>query len=137
MQCDTVGQLTKLFVLINFLIFYLFLERRKYLHWLSMEGERTPLLNKGGITPSSQPDVVNHSRLQWDPIRGRKAATLVLLALTLERLAYYALLANLLVFLSLGGNPPREAMTAVLVVGAIAHFSALGGGWLSDGALGG
>lgn len=102
-----------------------------------MEGERTPLLlDKGGTTRTSQPNIVNQSRLHWDPVRGRKAATLVLLALTLERLAYYALLANLLVFLSLGGNPPREAMTAVLVVGAIAHFSALGGGWLSDGALG-
>ena len=102
-----------------------------------MENERTPLLDKGGTTATTGTSAVHQSSSpQWDPIRGRKAATLVLLALTLERLAYYALLANLLVFLSLGGNPPREAMTAVLVVGAIAHFSALGGGWLSDGALG-
>lgn len=102
-----------------------------------MESERTPLLRKTGATSSSHANTATHSlSLQWDPVRGRKAATFVLLALTLERLAYYALLANLLVFLSLGGNTPKEAMTAVLVVGAIAHFSALGGGWLSDGALG-
>ncbi|KAJ1523836.1 hypothetical protein ONE63_010394 [Megalurothrips usitatus] len=102
-----------------------------------MESERTPLLNKTGATSTSQPNIVSQSSsLQWDPVRSRKAATFVLLALTLERLAYYALLANLLVFLSLGGNTPKEAMTAVLVVGAIAHFSALGGGWLADGALG-
>lgn len=102
-----------------------------------MDTERTSLLGKSRATASSQPNLVRQSSgLQWDPIRGRKAATFVLLALTLERLAYYALLANLLVFLILGGNTPKEAMTAVLVVGAIAHFSALGGGWLSDGAIG-
>lgn len=102
-----------------------------------MDTERTSLLEKNHATDYSQPNLVRQaSNLQWDPIRGRKAATFVLLALTLERLAYYALLANLLVFLILGGNTPKEAMTAVLVVGAIAHFSALGGGWLSDGALG-
>ncbi|XP_026279499.1 solute carrier family 15 member 4-like isoform X2 [Frankliniella occidentalis] len=101
-----------------------------------MEGERTPLLRKPSPIGSSPNLATQSSGLQWDPVRGTKAATCVLLALTLERLAYYALLANLLVFLSLGGNTPKEAMTAVLVVGAIAHFSALGGGWLADGALG-
>jgi hypothetical protein len=83
-----------------------------------METESTPLL----VRPAP-----------WDPRRSTVAGGLVLVTLTLERLAFYALVANLFLFLSLGGWSPRGSMTAVLVLVGIAHFSALGGGWLADG----
>jgi hypothetical protein len=83
-----------------------------------METESTPLL----MRPAP-----------WDPRRSTIAGGLVLVTLTLERLAFYALVANLFLFLSLGGWSPRGSMTAVLVLVGIAHFSALGGGWLADG----
>jgi len=83
-----------------------------------METESTPLL----VRPAP-----------WDPRRSTIAGGLVLVTLTLERLAFYALVANLFLFLSLGGWSPRGSMTAVLVLVGIAHFSALGGGWLADG----
>ncbi|GFG29063.1 hypothetical protein Cfor_02093 [Coptotermes formosanus] len=83
-----------------------------------METESTPLL----MRPAP-----------WDPRRSTVAGGLVLVTLTLERLAFYALVANLFLFLSLGGWSPRGSMTAVLILVGIAHFSALGGGWLADG----
>ena len=83
-----------------------------------METETTPLL----MRPAP-----------WDPRRSTIAGGLVLVTLTLERLAFYALVANLFLFLSLGGWSPRGSMTAVLILVGIAHFSALGGGWLADG----
>jgi len=86
-----------------------------------METEATPLL----VRPAP-----------WDPRRSTIAGGLVLVTLTLERLAFYALVANLFLFLSLGGWSPRGSMTAVLVLVGIAHFSALGGGWLADGLVG-
>lgn len=83
-----------------------------------METESTPLL----LRPAP-----------WDPRRSAVAGGLVLVTLTLERLAFYALVANLFLFLSLGGWSPRGSMTAVLILVGVAHFSALGGGWLADG----
>jgi hypothetical protein len=83
-----------------------------------METESTPLL----LQPAP-----------WDPRRSTVAGGLVLVTLTLERLAFYALVANLFLFLSLGGWSPRGSMTAVLILVGVAHFSALGGGWLADG----
>ncbi|XP_046979798.1 solute carrier family 15 member 4-like [Schistocerca americana] len=91
-----------------------------------METESTPLLfrpQQGGPLP-------------WDPRRSRIAGVVVLITLTLERLAFYALVANLFVFLSLGGWSPRAAMTAVLMLVGVAHFSAVGGGWLADALIG-
>jgi peptide/histidine transporter 3/4 len=87
-----------------------------------METETTPLIR--------QP-------LPWDPRRSYTAGAIVLVVLTLERLAFYALVANLFLFLSVGMNwSPRAAMMAVLLLVGIAHFSALGGGWLADALLG-
>lgn len=83
-----------------------------------METESTPLL----LQPAP-----------WDPRRSTIAGGLVLVTLTLERLAFYALVANLFLFLSLGGWSPRGSMTAVLILVGVSHFSALGGGWLADG----
>ncbi|XP_021933393.1 solute carrier family 15 member 4-like isoform X2 [Zootermopsis nevadensis] len=83
-----------------------------------METESTPLLQRPA---------------PWDPRRSAIAGGLVLVTLTLERLAFYALVANLFLFLSLGGWSPRGSMTAVLILVGVAHFSALGGGWLADG----
>jgi len=74
--------------------------------------------------------------LPWDPSRRKWAAVLLLTSLTLERLAFYALVTNLYVFLSLGGISSQDCLTAVLVLVGVAHFSALGGGWLADGLLG-
>ncbi|PSN41808.1 Solute carrier family 15 member 4 [Blattella germanica] len=86
-----------------------------------METETTPLL----LRPAP-----------WDPRRSTIAGALVLVTLTLERLAFYALVANLFLFLNLGGWSPRGNMTAVLILVGVAHFSALGGGWLADGLVG-
>lgn len=91
-----------------------------------METEATPLLSRP----------MQSGPLPWDPRRSCIAGVLVLITLTLERLAFYALVANLFVFLSLGGWSPRAAMTAVLMLVGVAHFSALGGGWLADALIG-
>ncbi|XP_067014683.1 solute carrier family 15 member 4 [Anabrus simplex] len=94
-----------------------------------MESESTPLL----LRPQQG---LNSGALPWDPRRSCIAGVIVLITLTLERLAFYALVANLFVFLSLGGWSPRGAMTAVLMLVGVAHFSALGGGWLADAWIG-
>ncbi|XP_046386168.1 solute carrier family 15 member 4-like [Ischnura elegans] len=95
-----------------------------------MGSESTPLL----LNPQSGP-------LPWDPKRSRIAGGVILLTLTLERLAFYALVTNLFVYL-IKGTPnysswgATEAMTAVLVLVGWSYFSALIGGWLSDALLG-
>ncbi|XP_071447914.1 solute carrier family 15 member 4-like [Hetaerina americana] len=96
-----------------------------------MESESTPLL----LTPHQS------GPLPWDPKRSRIAGSVILLTLTLERLAFYALVTNLFVFL-IKGRPhysswgADEAMTAVLAFVGWSYFSALIGGWLSDALLG-
>ncbi|KAG8230864.1 hypothetical protein J437_LFUL011505, partial [Ladona fulva] len=96
-----------------------------------MESESTPLLlhpHQSGLLP-------------WDLRRSRIAGGVILLTLTLERLAFYALVTNLLVFLT-KGRPDYDswstdqAITAVLVFVGLSYFSALLGGWLSDALLG-
>lgn len=91
--------------------------------------ETTPLLAR----PQQGPQT---GQLPWDPRRSCIAGIFVLITLTLERLAFYALVANLFLFLSLGHWSPDSGMTAVLLLVGVAHFSALGGGWLADAWIG-
>jgi hypothetical protein len=73
-------------------------------------------------------------RTPWDPRRGKIAGGLVLGVLTLERLAFYAVLSNLYVFLTTGPTPwaSDEAIAATLLLVGLAYFSALPAGWLAD-----
>lgn len=40
--------------------------------------------------------------LPWDPLRAKKSGILILLSVTLERLAYYAVVMNLFLYLNKG-----------------------------------
>lgn len=73
-------------------------------------------------------------RTPWDPRRGKIAGGLVLAVLTLERLAFYAVLSNLYVFLTTGPNawPSEDAISATLLMVGLAYFSALPAGWIAD-----
>ena len=93
---------------------------------IKMPNERTPLLSSPPPPPPPP----------WDARRSLIAGVLVLTTLTLERLAFYSLAANLFLLLNVGGWSARSAMTAVLWLVGVAHFSALGGGWLADGLVG-
>lgn len=58
-----------------------------------MEGEVRPLLD-----PPINPMFV----LPWDPLRAKKSGILILASVTLERLAYYAVVMNLFLYLNKG-----------------------------------
>ncbi|XP_045582415.1 solute carrier family 15 member 4 isoform X2 [Procambarus clarkii] len=75
--------------------------------------------------------------------RRQSAATIVILVvLTLERLAYYALATNFFLFLNKGPwDGPQawdslDAMNAVFVLAGVSYMSALLGGYISDAWLG-
>lgn len=59
-----------------------------------MEGEVRPLL----LDRPSSPMYI----LPWDPLRARKSGILILVSVTLERLAYYAVVMNLFLYLNKG-----------------------------------
>ncbi|KAG0729059.1 Solute carrier family 15 member 4 [Chionoecetes opilio] len=96
-----------------------------------MPNEQTPLLSRH---PSAM-----------DAREGRRqsiATGVILLVLTLERLAYYALATNFFLFLNKGPwDGPQawdslEAMNAVFVLAGVSYISALLGGYISDAWLG-
>ncbi|XP_071518044.1 solute carrier family 15 member 4-like isoform X2 [Panulirus ornatus] len=96
-----------------------------------MPSERTPLLPR------------HPSAMDARDVRRQTAATLVILVvLTLERLAYYALATNFFLFLNKGPwNGPQawdslDAMNAVFVLAGVSYMSALLGGYISDAWLG-
>lgn len=59
-----------------------------------MEGEVRPLL----LDPPCNPMFI----LPWDPLRAQKSGLLILFSVTLERLAYFAVVMNLFLFLNKG-----------------------------------
>ncbi|KAK8748788.1 hypothetical protein OTU49_015992, partial [Cherax quadricarinatus] len=96
-----------------------------------MPTERTPLLPR------------HPSAMDAREARRQTAATVVILVvLTLERLAYYALATNFFLFLNKGPwDGPQawdslDAMNAVFVLAGVSYMSALLGGYISDAWLG-
>ncbi|XP_063875534.1 LOW QUALITY PROTEIN: solute carrier family 15 member 4-like [Scylla paramamosain] len=96
-----------------------------------MPNEQTPLLARH---PSAM-----------DAREGRRqtvATVVILVVLTLERLAYYALATNFFLFLNKGPwDGPQawdslDAMNAVFVLAGVSYISALLGGYISDACLG-
>lgn len=59
-----------------------------------MESEVRPLL----LDPPASPIFI----LPWDPSRAKKSGILILISVTLERLAYYAVVMNLFLYLNKG-----------------------------------
>ncbi|XP_069178388.1 solute carrier family 15 member 4-like [Procambarus clarkii] len=97
----------------------------------TMPTERTPLLPR------------HPSAMDARDARRQSAATIVILVvLTLERLAYYALATNFFLFLNKGPwDGPQawdslDAMNAVFVLAGVSYMSALLGGYISDAWLG-
>ncbi|KAK4315914.1 hypothetical protein Pmani_012875 [Petrolisthes manimaculis] len=96
-----------------------------------MPSESTPLLHR------------HHTAMDAREVQRQRVATMViLLVLTLERLAYYALVTNFFLFLNKGPwEGPQawnslDAMNAVFVLAGVSYISALLGGYISDAWLG-
>nr|CAH0109543.1 unnamed protein product [Daphnia galeata] len=98
-----------------------------------MEGEVRPLL----LDPPCSPMFI----LPWDPLRAKKSGLLILFSVALERLAYFAVVMNLFLYLNKGQPEiqswePLEALTAVFVIHGVSCICSPIGGWLSDSLIG-
>ncbi|XP_047489838.1 solute carrier family 15 member 4-like isoform X1 [Penaeus chinensis] len=96
----------------------------------TLSSERTPLLPR------------HPSAMDAREARRQTAATVVILVvLTLERLAYYALATNFFLFLNKGPWDGQawdslDAMNAVFILAGVSYVSALLGGYISDAKFG-
>lgn len=98
-----------------------------------MEGEVRPLLLDSQCSPMFI--------LPWDPLRAKKSGIMILVSVTLERLAYFAVVMNLFLYLNKGQPEiqswePIEALTAVYVIHGVSCICSPIGGWLSDSFIG-
>ena len=122
-----------------------------------MEDEVRPLLLH---PPTSQCTNTASSLLPWDPQRAKKSEFFILISVTLERFAFYAVIMNLFLYLNKEQPEvlifkyqfitpqwkqfffqktswePIQAITAVYVINGISYMSAPIGGWLSDSLMG-
>jgi len=98
-----------------------------------MEDEIRPLLVR---TP--------YSLLPWDPQRAKRSGIFILISVTLERFAFYAVVMNLFLYLNKEQQEapiktawePVQALTAVYVINGASYLSAPIGGWISDSLIG-